>query len=126
MDWFADGSVAVLDLALACCALETDAARPFGAATMTELGPDTTLVVTVSGTVTNAVTPLIVDAIAAQPRKPVVVAFGACACIGGPYWDAYSVTKGIDQVVTVDHFVPGCPPPPEALTAVLEQVRHAD
>lgn len=124
MDWFGDRSVAVLDLALACCALETDAARPVAAPTMTELGPDTTLVVTVSGTLTNALAPVVANTIARQPVPPVVVAFGACACIGGPYWDAYSVTKGVDQLVAVDYVVPGCPPPPEALTAVLEQVRH--
>jgi len=50
------------------------------------------------------------------------VSFGACASAGGPYWDSYAVTKGIDQLVAVDVYVPGCPPPPEALAAVLDQL----
>jgi NADH-quinone oxidoreductase subunit B len=51
-----------------------------------------------------------------------VVAFGACASAGGPYWDSYIVTKGIDQLVQVDAYVPGCPPPPDALTRIVDQL----
>ncbi|HEY5845992.1 MAG TPA: proton-conducting membrane transporter [Microlunatus sp.] len=126
LDWYGDGSLLLLDIALACCALEFDAAALAGAAIPGEVGPGTRIVVVVSGTVTDRLAPAVaalVDACAERTgRRPEVVSFGACASSGGPYWDSYAVTKGIDQLVEVDVFVPGCPPPPSALQIALDEL----
>lgn len=127
LDWYGDGSLYVVNIALACCALEFDAAATAAAATpITNSDPDARVVVVVSGTVTDRLAPgvlAIIDACTGPDGlPPTVVSFGACASAGGPYWDSYAVTKGIDQLVAVDVYVPGCPPPPEALSAVLDQL----
>ena len=63
----------------------------------------------ISGTVTDRLAPAvaaIVDGCEQQAgRRPTVISFGACASSGGPYWDSYAVTKGIDQLVAVDAYV---------------------
>jgi NADH-quinone oxidoreductase subunit B len=143
VDWYGDGSLWVMDVGLACCTLEFDAAamraepfdelrtasveaRPAPVDRLPALGDHSQVAVVISGTVTDRLAPAvaaIVDGCEQQAgRRPVVVSFGACASSGGPYWDSYAVTKGVDQLVPVDAYVPGCPPPPEALSAVLDQI----
>ena len=128
LDWYGDGSVYVVNIALACCTLEFEAAAQGVAevAMPDAVGAGSRVVVVVSGTVTDRLAPAvaaIVDACAERgTAAPSVVSFGACASSGGPYWDSYVVTKGIDQLVPVDVFVPGCPPPPEALTDAVDRL----
>jgi NADH-quinone oxidoreductase subunit B len=131
VDWYGDSSLHVLDVALACCSLEFDAAVPSSSAQLLDGRPveppvDGRTAVVVSGTVTDRLAPAVasmIDAVRArQAVPPVVVAYGVCACSGGPYWDSYAVTKGVDALVPVDVYVPGCPPTPVALREVLDAV----
>ena len=118
----ADGvRVVVANVGLACCALEVDAAIRTGLlvpeAPIGQVADRTILLV--SGTVTDVLAPAVLAMHGALTGPVEVVAFGACASTGGPYWDAPTVTKGIDQLVHVTTYVPGCPPRPEALVAAL-------
>jgi NADH-quinone oxidoreductase subunit B len=118
----------VHDLGLACCALEYAAAtlRPDLPAELDLLapGPEEADVLVVSGTVTDALAPAVLAIWNRLPRPRHVLSFGSCANSGGPYWDSYCVTKGVDQLLPVDVYVPGCPPRPEALLAGLLQLHR--
>ena len=116
--------LSVLSVGLACCAVELVAAAGRGAG---PAGPDAreVEVMVVAGTVTDALAPAVRALYDALPEPRRVLSFGACSNTGGPYWDSYSVTKGVDQVVPVDVYVPGCPPRPEALLAALRGLAAA-
>jgi NADH-quinone oxidoreductase subunit B len=118
----------VHDLGLACCALEYAAAtlRPGLPAELDLLapGPEEADVLVVSGTVTDALAPDVLAIWNRLPEPRHVLSFGSCANSGGPYWDSYCVTKGVDQLLPVDVYVPGCPPRPEALIAGLLQLHR--
>ena len=127
-------SLHVVELGLACCGIEVREARRaaegLGAAgdpgdSADGTGPVDLNVLVVAGTVTTRLAPALSEAFAALPEPRAVLAFGACAATGGPYWDSYSVLPGAHQVVPVDAWVPGCPPRPEDLVAGLEEVLRA-
>lgn len=123
----------ICDAGLACCAVEVAAAlsRLAGADTglasadtgLPSADPGTRVnVFVVAGTVTDKLAPLVLAAYERVPEPKFVLSFGACSNSGGPYWDSYCVTKGVDQFIPVDGYVPGCPPRPEALLAGLDLV----
>jgi NADH-quinone oxidoreductase subunit B len=121
LNWGRRYSLWVFNFGLACCAIEFIAASmarhdfirlgviPFAP------GPRQADLMIVSGTVTDKMAPAVRRLYDQMPEPKYVISFGACSNSGGPYWDSYSVTKGVDTIIPVDVYVPGCPPRPESL-----------
>ncbi len=107
---------------LACCAIEmmsTGAARydldRFGAGAFRPSPRQSDLMI-VAGTVSHKMASRLRRLYDLMPEPKYVIAMGACAIGGGPYSQhGYHVVKGVDLIVPVDVYVPGCPPRPEAL-----------
>ena len=113
-------AVSVLSLGLACCAVEVDAALGAGILVASDgASADAFRVLVVAGTETTPLVPVVEAALGQRPAVDAVLAFGACASTGGPYWDAPTVINGVDHIVPVQQYVPGCPPRPEALRDAL-------
>jgi NADH-quinone oxidoreductase subunit B len=118
-------NVSVLQAGLACCGVESSSVDLVTNAwnqteSVAKLSAAQHILV-IAGTVTHALVPTVKSAYDALQEPKVVVAFGACAISGGPYWDSYSVVSGAHEIVPVDIQVPGCPPGPEELAAALMQ-----
>jgi len=113
-DWY-------LHFGLACCAIEFMAMNAshfdfmrFGC--IPRPSPRQADFMIVSGTVSLKLAERIKTLYEQMPDPKYVISMGSCANCGGPYWQhGYHVLKGVDRVVPVDVYVPGCPPRPEAL-----------
>ncbi|MFK7694799.1 NuoB/complex I 20 kDa subunit family protein [Paenibacillus sp. HJGM_3] len=127
--WARSSSLWPLTFGLACCAIEmmgTGAAHydldRFGVIFRTS--PRQADVMIVSGTVTKKMAPLLRRLYDQMPEPKWVIAMGSCATAGGPYIRSYSVVKGVDQVVPVDVYIPGCPPNPAALIYGINKLQE--
>ena len=119
-NWARRSSLWPMTFGLACCAIEmmaTGASRfdmdRFGAGIFRP-SPRQSDVIIVSGTVTLKMAEVIQRLYDQIPDPKWVISMGACSSVGGPF-DTYATLQGVDKIIPVDVYIPGCPPRPEAL-----------
>ena len=120
INWGRKYSFFLYPFVTACCGMEfMSAAGPrydldrFGAA-LPRFSPRQADLLMVVGTISHRQAPVLKKVYDQMAEPKWVVAFGACTCSGGPY-NNYSTVQGIDTIVPVDIYIPGCPPRPEAV-----------
>ncbi len=130
LNWARQGSIWPMTFGLACCAIEMMATGMsrfdldrFGAGAFRATPRQSDLMI-VAGTVTCKMAERIRRLFNQMPDPKYVLAMGACTIGGGPYAKfGYHVVKGVDLIVPVDVYVPGCPPRPEALLEGLMRIQ---
>ena len=130
INWGRSNSVWSLLLGTSCCAIEFmalgaaryDMAR-FGFE-VTRNSPRQSDVLVVMGTINYRTAPVMKRLYDQMAEPKYVVAVGGCTISGGPFIKSYNVVNGIDKVIPVDVFIPGCPPRPEAFYYGLMQLQR--
>ena len=134
INWFRESSIWYLLFATACCGIElmqtggprTDLDR-FGA--VFRASPRQSDLLLVAGTITYKMADRVRLLWAQMADPKYVIAMGSCANCGGLFQRSYSVVCGVDKIVPVDLYLPGCPPRPEALNEAilrLQELMHSE
>ncbi len=127
--WGKTNSLWPAQFGLACCGIELMA---FGASQVDaerkgyllfRSTPRQNDVMIVAGWVTKSMVPRVKRFYDQMASPKYVIAYGECATSGGPWWESYNIIQGIDQVLPVDVYVAGCPPPPENLFAAMMKLQ---
>ncbi len=130
INWGRGNSLWPLTFATSCCGIEymaVGAARydfaRFGFE-VTRASPRQADMIMVAGTITHKMAPVLRRLYDQMADPKYVVAVGGCAISGGPFKKSYHVVNGIDKIVPVDVFIPGCPPRPEAFLYGMMQLQN--
>jgi NADH-quinone oxidoreductase subunit B len=130
INWGRSNSLWPLTFATSCCGIEYmavgaaryDMAR-FGFE-VTRASPRQADFIMVAGTITDKMAPVLKRLYDQMADPKYVIAIGACAVSGGPFRKSYHVVNGVDKILPVDVFVPGCPPRPEAMLYGMIQLQR--